>query len=79
MARLDDLKDARSVMWDSIQTAAADKRAPLMQQWRALEATIAELESHGVKTGDPIDEIAARRAARGGSSARVGRAGGGSV
>lgn len=74
MARIDDLKDARTVMWDSITLADPDKRAPLMNQWRALEATIAELEAKTEKTGDPIDEIAARRAARGGATARPGRA-----
>lgn len=71
MARIDDLKAARDLMWDSISEADADKRAPLMNQWRALEATIAELESKTEKAGDPIDEIAARRAARGGSTART--------
>lgn len=74
MARIDDLKDARDVMWTSISEADPDKRAPLMNQWRALEATIAELEAKTEKTGDPIDEIAARRAARGGATARPGRA-----
>ena len=76
MARIDDLKDARTVMWDSITLADPDKRAPLMNQWRALEATIAELEAKTEKTGDPIDEIAARRAARGGATARLGRTAG---
>lgn len=74
MARIDDLKTARDVMWESIKEADPDKRAPLMNQWRALEATIATLEAESEKAGDPIDEIAARRAARGGSTARSGRA-----
>ena len=74
MARIDDLKTARDVMWDSITEADADKRAPLMNQWRALEATIATLESETGKAADPIDEIAARRSARGGATARPGRA-----
>lgn len=74
MARLDDLKEARDVMWDSLTEADPDKRAPLMNQWRALEATIAELQSMSERAGDPIDEISARRAARGGSTARPGRA-----
>ena len=77
MSRLDDLTAARDVMWASIQEAPADKRAPLMAQWRALEVTISELASEAGKAGDPIDEIAARRAARGGSTARPGRAAGG--
>lgn len=74
MARVDDLKAALGVMWASIEATDPEKRAPLMNQWRALEATIAELESDSEKVGDPIDEIAARRTARGGATARLGRA-----
>lgn len=74
MARIDDLKSARDVMWESISAADPDKRAPLMNQWRALEATIATLESESGKAADPIDEISARRTARGGATARPGRA-----
>lgn len=74
MARIDELKAALKVMWESIEAADADKRAPLMNQWRALEATIAELAAKSEKAGDPVDEIAARRAARGGATARLGRA-----
>lgn len=74
MARIDDLKSARDVMWESISEADPEKRAPLMNQWRALEATIASLESESGKVADPVDEIAARRAARGGATARLGRA-----
>jgi hypothetical protein len=74
VARIDDLKAKREFMWDSMQLADPDKRAPLMNQWRALDASIAELESKTEKTGDPVDEIAARRAARGGATARPGRA-----
>lgn len=74
MARIDDLKNAKDVMWESIQATDADKRAPLMNQWRALEATIAMLEVESGKVVDPVDEISARRAARGGATARLGRA-----
>ena len=74
MSRIDDLKRARGVMWESIEATDFEKRAPLMNQWRALELTIAELEAKSGKAGDPVDEIAARRAARGGSTARAGRA-----
>lgn len=73
MARIDDLRAARDLMWDSMADADADKRAPLMNQWRALEAAVVALESEAGKAGDPIDEIAARRAARGGSTALSGR------
>lgn len=78
MSRLDDLKSARDLMWVSISESDPDKRAPLMNQWRALEATIAELELSAGKAADPVDEISARRAARGGSTARAGRAARGS-
>lgn len=74
MSRIDELKAARDLMWSSIAEAPAPARAPLMNQWRALESSIAELESESKKTGDPVDEIAARRSARGGSTARPGRA-----
>lgn len=74
MSRIDELKSKRDFMWESMQQADPDKRAPLMNQWRALDATIADLESATEKAGDPIDEIAARRAARGGATARLGRA-----
>lgn len=74
MARIDVLKTALEVMWSSIEEADPDKRAPLMNQWRALEASIAELDSKTEKAGDPVDEIAARRSARGGSTARKRRA-----
>jgi hypothetical protein len=77
VSRLDDLQRAQEVMWSSITAADPDKRAPLMNQWRALEASIAELKSQSGKTGDPVDEIAARRSARGGGTARLGRAAGG--
>lgn len=73
MARIDDLKAARDVMWTSLTEADPDKRAPLMNQWRALEATIAGLESETGKVADPLDEISARRTARGGATARPGR------
>ena len=76
MARIDKLKAALAVMWTSIEAADPDKRAPLMNQWRALEATIAELESKSEKVGDPVDEIAARRSARGGATARTRRTAG---
>lgn len=74
MARIDDLKAKRDFVWESVQACDVDKRAPLINQWRALDATIAELDGKAVKAGDPVDEIAARRSARGGATARAGRA-----
>ena len=44
MARLDELKWAAEVTKESIGEADADKRSPLIGQYRALLAEIAELE-----------------------------------
>ena len=73
-SRLEDLNAAKAVMWESIQASDPEKRAPLMNQWRALEAAVAELSAKSEKVGDPVDEIAARRAARGGATSRLGHA-----
>ena len=73
-ARLDDLKAMRELLWTSLNEADPDKRAPLFAR---LESVIGQIESlsPNVKAGDPVDEIAKRRAARGaGSSAGASRA-----
>ena len=74
MDRLEELRAAKELLWVSILESDADKRAPLFNQWRALEATIADLVGGSVEKGDPIDELAARRAARGGATAASGKA-----
>ena len=74
MSRLDDLRSARAFMWESMEKSLPDRRAALMAQWRALDEQVAALESEEGAAGDPIDEIAARRAARGGATARLGQA-----
>lgn len=74
MSRLDELRASKALMWESLQMTIPEKRAPLMAQWRALEKEIAELSADTGKAGDPIDEIAARRTARGGATARIGKA-----
>lgn len=63
MSRLDDLRNLRALLLESIDEASVDKRAPLAAQ---LRATLAEIESldEDAKAGDPVDEIAKRRAAR---------------
>ena len=63
-------------MWESLEECSPDKRAPLMGQWRALSKELAELAEASGKGGDPIDEIAARRVARGGATSRLGQTGG---
>ena len=77
MDRLDELMAAKALMWDSMQASPEDKRASLMAQWRALEAQIADLEREAGKVADPVDEIAARRSARGGATARARNTAGG--
>lgn len=77
MSRLEDLEAARDLMWGALKEAPPDKLGPLMAQWRALEKDIAALSGESEKkAGDPIDEVAARRLARGGATARPGRAAG---
>ena len=67
--RLADLQAMRELLWDSVMQADPDKRAPLFAR---LESVIEQIErlSPQAKAGDPIDEIAKRRAARGAGSAK---------
>jgi hypothetical protein len=62
--RVEDLQAAADLMWDSMSECLPDKRAPLMAQWRALSAEVAAI-ADDTKVGDPVDEIAQRRASRG--------------
>jgi hypothetical protein len=73
--RLDDLKRLREVLWESIELAPHDKRAALAAR---LESVIEQIEklTPTTKAGDPIDEVSARRAARGGATSRLGHASG---
>lgn len=72
--RLSKLRGLEVTVLDSIELAPAERRAPLVAQYRAILAEIAELDGAAGKVSDPIDEIAARRSARGGASARKRRA-----
>lgn len=68
-ARVTDLEAMRELLWESVKQADPEKRAPLFAR---LESVIEQIEwlSPSEKAGDPVDEIARRRAARGaGSSA----------
>ena len=69
--RLSKLHALEPVVLESIECAPADKRAALVAQYRQLLAEIDTLEANGMKAGDPVDEIAARRAARGAVAAPV--------
>lgn len=67
-ARLDDLKAMRDLLWASLEATDPEKRAPLFAR---LESVIEQIEklSPTAKAGDPVDEIAKRRAARGAGTA----------
>jgi len=73
--RLEELDRLRGMLWLSILEAPSDKRAPLAAR---LESVLTQIEAltPAVKTGDSIDEIAARRAARGGATSRLGHTAG---
>ena len=75
--RLDDLKRLREVLWESIEEAPHDKRAPLVARLESVIQQIEALAPSTTKAGDPIDEVAARRAARGGATSRLGHSAGG--
>jgi len=67
--RLEDLEDLRALLWDSIHAADPDKRAPLAAR---LESVVEQIEklTPSAKVGDPVDEIAKRRSARGAGTAK---------
>lgn len=69
-SRLDDLKEMREQLWVSIDACPPDKQAPLFAR---LESVIEQIErlSPSESAGDPVDEIAARRAARQSSAAKA--------
>ena len=69
--RLSKLHALEPVVLESIEGAPVDKRAALVAQYRQLLAEIDTLEANVMKAGDPVDEIAARRAARGAVAAPV--------
>lgn len=58
----------RELLWESVEAADPEKRAPLVAR---LESVVQQIEqlSPQEKAGDPVDEIARRRAARGAGSA----------
>ena len=63
MDRLDDLNALREQLLVWMDDAPVDRKAALVAQFRATLAEISELAPKE-ETGDSIDEIAARRAAR---------------
>lgn len=74
-----DLERLLELLWESISSVDPDKRAPIAARIESVLQQVASLESAKPKGGDPIDEIAARRTARGGSTSRLGQANRGTV
>lgn len=68
-ARLDDLTALRALLWESLLSADPDKRAPLAARFSDVVEQIEKL-TPTAKTGDPVDEIAKRRSARGAGTAK---------
>jgi hypothetical protein len=68
-----DLEALRDLLWVSLQATDPDKRASLAAQYRGTLAELAELDRGAGKAGDPLDELTARRAARGVATSRKGR------
>ena len=66
--RADVLSGLLDTALGSIEAASPDKRAPLIGQVRAILAELDDLKTKAAKGGDPIDELASRRAARGAGS-----------
>lgn len=68
------LNDLLEVARVSISEADPDKRAPLIARAESIAKQLEELATTQKRTGDPLDEIAARRSARGGATSRLGEA-----
>ena len=71
--RAESLERLRDVLWESIEKADPEKRAPLAAQYRATLSELADVSKDSGKASDPLDEIAARRSARGVAAAGQGR------
>ena len=68
--RLDDLQDMRELLWESIRLADPERRAPLFARLESVIQQIEQAAPQAKKAGDPVDEIAERRAARGAGTAK---------
>lgn len=66
MARLDDLRELREILRESLDEASVGVKAQLAAQYRATLAEIDELERDQApaEKGTGLDELNARRAAR---------------
>ena len=68
-SRLSALEALRDLLAASVVATDPDKRAPLAARLTDVLEQIEKLTPQA-KAGDPLDEIAARRTARGGATAR---------
>lgn len=70
-SRLEELREMKALVSESIFEVEPDKRAPLVNQWRALSAEIAQLEAEEepAEKGSVLDELKKRRDARGARTA----------
>lgn len=77
--RVQALKDLRDILAKQITECESGRDlAALTARFQSVLTELAALAKDTGKAGDPVDEIAARRAARGGSTARKRRAAGSS-
>lgn len=68
-SQLENLEALLALLWESLGTAEADKRASLAREYRATLDKVESLRAVN-KVGDPVDEVANRRAARRSSSTK---------
>ena len=64
LAFLSELERLRDLLWDSLEDSPADKRGTLAREYRSTLEKIQELKKKQTEAGDPIDELANRRATR---------------
>ena len=65
MSRLDDLREMRLILIDTVDEVEPDRRASVVAELRRVLAEIDELEAAGTgQRGTVLDELTARRAAR---------------
>lgn len=62
-SQLENLEALLALLWESLETADADKRGALAREYRATLEKVESLRAAN-KVGDPVDEVANRRAAR---------------
>ena len=70
MSLLEELEGLRDLLWDSLGDSPADKRGTLAREYRSTLEKIQELKKKQNEAGDPIDELANRRASRSAGSSK---------